>query len=150
VADYLGWEGREVTVANSAIQSALCKHLSLMTPTNFSVVSENTSFDPTIEAPYLRSWLLPGETVGLTLGPNGFNSFVGVFQVDAVYPIDKGWGDAKAKVDKICTHFKRGSLLTFNDLQLRIVKVYPDAGSVDGPTYKISTSIYYEAYEQNS
>ena len=136
-----------MTEANQNIQSALNKHLSNMTPT-MAIAWENVNFvtPTTIGTPYLRSWLLPGKTTGLTLGPNSFDEYLGIFQIDCLYPIGQGWYDCKAKAGAICTHFKKGTLITYNNIEVRTYRVYPDSGDPDGEYYKVSVSIEYKAF----
>jgi len=133
---------------NEDIQSALNKHLSLMTPT-MAIAWENKEYVPILNTPYLKTWLMPGETTRVTLGPNGFEAYVGVFQIDCLYPIKQGWYPAKAKAGAICTQFKTGTLVTYNSVEVRIIRSYPERGDVDGPFYKVPVSIYYQCFSND-
>jgi hypothetical protein len=135
-----------MTTTNYDIQSALNKKLNTLTP-SLPINWENTEYTPTIGTSYLRAWLLPGETSTLTLGPNGFNEYVGVLQIDCMYPIGKGWRDAKVEADSLCTLFKRGTLLTYNNINVRVMKSWPEPAVVDGPYYKVSVSVVYTSYD---
>jgi hypothetical protein len=135
-----------MTTVNENITSALTKKLATLSPP-MDIAWENVKFDPTVGHPYLRAWHLPGQTFPLTLGPQGLDAFVGLLQVDCLYPIEKGWYDAKAKAGTICTLFKKGTLCTYNNITVRIVRSWPDPGTIDGDYYKVSTNIQYECYE---
>jgi hypothetical protein len=136
-----------MSTTNENVASALNKHLSLMTPT-MGIAWENVEYTPpAMGTPYLRSWHLPGETDTITLGPNAVNGYYGVYQIDCLYPIGKGWQDAKVKAGKVATWFKRGTLITYNTMEVRLIKAYPSPGTVDGGYYKISVSTEYESYE---
>jgi hypothetical protein len=134
---------------NTNIASALNKHLSLLTPTTMMIAWENIEIDPSISTPYLRAWLMPGRTTTLTLGNQSWAEFPGVFQIDCLYPANEGWNSATVKADAIYNHFKRGTLATYNDVQVRIKESSVEPGDVDGIFYKKSVSIYYVAYSQS-
>ena len=79
-----------------------------------TVAYENVPFTPPSDTPYLRSHLLPADTVAAACGPEAYNRHRGFFQVEAVYPIDDGWGDCAAMAEDIRKHFKRGTTLSSN------------------------------------
>jgi hypothetical protein len=135
-----------MTVYNEDIASALNKHLELLTP-SLPIAWENTKYTPTAGQPYLISWHLPGETDTITLGPNGVNGYSGLLQVDCMFPLQKGSRSAKVKAGLVCTHFKRGTLITFNAVTVRMLKAFPHPAQIDGDYYKVSVSAVYESYE---
>jgi hypothetical protein len=137
-----------MTTANEDIQSALHKQLVQLTP-SLPIAWENKEYSPTAGTPYLRSWLLPGQTTTVSLGPDGYNLYVGVYQIDCLYPINKGWYPAKVKAGAICTLFKRGTLITYNSICVRVMKCYPSSGDIDGDFHKVSVSVEYECYDNS-
>jgi hypothetical protein len=117
-----------------------------MTPT-ITIAWENIKTTPELEVPYLKPWLLPGETTRVTLGPNSpWQKYQGVFQIDCIYPIEQGHGDAKTKADAICSRFSIGATCSYNGEVVTIIKSYPNSGDNDGPYYKVSVSVVYECY----
>lgn len=128
----------------SDLQGALSKHLNTLT--DLPIVWENTEYTTTVGSPYLRTWLNSYPTQNSSLGPQGFSEYNGIFQVDCYYPIGSGWGSARAKADTICSLFKRGTTVTYNKIEVRIWRSYPEAALTDGDWYRIPISIHYSSW----
>lgn len=129
------------------VDNALCKHLSLFTPT-IGIVSENTNYEPVNGVPYLEAWLLPARTIPVTLGTDCWKEYNGIFQITCVYPAGFGRGSAKSKAAKIIDHFARGTASTYNNLTVKIKQAYPAPGYFDDSKswYRIPVSIEYVAF----
>jgi hypothetical protein len=128
----------------SDLQGALGKQLNTLTDLN--IVWENTEFSPTIGTPFLRTWLISNPTINSSLGPRGFSEYNGIFQVDCFYPIGSGWGSARTKADTICSLFKRGTTVTYNKIEVRIWRSYPEPALIDGDWYRLPISIHYSSW----
>jgi len=126
------------------LQGALGKQLNTLTL--LPIVWENTEYNPTVGTPFLRTWLISSPTQNSSLGPNGFSEYNGIFQVDCFYPIGSGWGSARTEVDTICTLFKRGTTVTYNNIEVRIWRSYPEPAIIDGDWYRIPISIHYSSW----
>ena len=137
-----------MTTSNEDIQHALNKHCSTFTALT-SVVYENIEYSPTIGIPYLRTWLLPGETFPLTLGPEGVMDYGGVFQIDCCYPKGRGWKLAKDMAGKVCTHFNRGTLITYNNILVRIRRAWPGPAIIEEELYRVPVSVLYECFDNS-
>ena len=107
-----------------------------------SVAYENVSFTPPNDTPYLRSHLLPSETVASALGTSAYNRHRGYFQVDAVYPINDGWGACATMAEAIRKQFKRGTTLAGN---ITVERSYVLPGLRDEGRYVIPVVIHYRA-----
>jgi hypothetical protein len=118
-----------------------------MTPT-IDIVWENTDYTPTNGREYLEAWLLPAVTLPVTLGPNCWEEYAGIYQISCVYPAGKGRGAAKEKAGKIANYFARGTSCTYNDITVKIRQAYPAPGYYDssGSWYRIPVSIVYFAF----
>lgn len=137
-----------MTTTNENLQSALYKHCSAMTPT-IAIVGENASYTPVIGTPHLRTWLVPNETLPITLGPNGFLEYRGIFQINCYYPANRGWNPAKAKAGRICTHFHRGTRITYNSITVLIWRSYPGPAIIDNEWYVVPVAIDYSVFDNS-
>jgi hypothetical protein len=113
---------------------------------SLDIVWENTEYDPTIGRPFLRTWLLPNQTINSSLGLKGFSEYNGIFQIDCMYPIGSGWGSARTNVDTICSSFKRGTIVTYNKVEVRIWGSSPEPALIDGDWYRLPISVYYSSW----
>jgi len=132
------------------LNRALNKHLSLMTPT-INISWENTNYTPVNGVGYLETWLLPIPTQQVTLGPDCWEEFSGIFQVTCVYPTGKGSDPARTKAAAIRSRFKIGTLCTYNSLTVKVKGSYPGPGyySEDGSWYRVPVSIVYQCFANN-
>jgi len=128
----------------SNLHGALGKYLG--TITDIDIVWENTEYNPIVNRPFLKAWLIPFPTQNSSLGPKGFSEYNGIFQVDCWYPVGSGWGSARTKVDTICSLFKRGTIATYNDIEVRIWRSYPEPALIEGDWYRIPISIHYSTW----
>ena len=63
------------------------------------------------KTPWCRASILPVPTNIATLGPNGLNNEIGIFQVDLFYPQDNGYDTSFDMADSILQKYKAGSLV---------------------------------------
>jgi hypothetical protein len=126
------------------LHGALDKTLNQLT--DLDIVWENTEYSPEINSPFLRTWLTPSPTINSTLGPDGFSEYNGIYQIDCIYPVGTGWGSTGIKIDTICSLFKRGTLVTYNDVTVRIWGSYPGPAFIDGDWYRIPISVHYSSW----
>jgi hypothetical protein len=133
-----------VATKYAKLYGAFGKHLK--TVTDIDIVWENTEYTPTIGKSFLRTWCIPLPTQNSSLGPNGFSEYNGIFQIDCWYPIGSGWGSARAKVDTICSLFKRGTIITYNNIEVRIWRSYPEPAVIEGNWYRTPISVHYSSW----
>ena len=78
------------------------------------VAWENDDFEPTLNTLYLRPTLIAGDVNQATLGDNGLDMNVGIYQVDVFAQSGEGKFSSLEMADLIADHFKRGTDLTYN------------------------------------
>lgn len=112
----------------------------------YSVAWENAEFTPTTGTLYLRTFLLPGETIQAALGDNGIDEHVGVYQIDINTPGGAGKGAAISASDTIADAFARGTTLLYNGVEVRIMSVSRGPALNRDGWYVIPLSINYMAH----
>jgi hypothetical protein len=136
------------TTTNEDIQHALNKCFSSFTPTIVKVY-ENTEYDPSIVTPHLRSWLLPVETMPITLGPTCVHEYAGIFQVTCFYPKGFGFNTAKTMAGKVISHFYRGRQITYNNILVRVLRSWVEPGFEVTEYYSVPCSIRYWCFDNS-
>lgn len=126
------------------IQGALRARLSTL-PSSPPVAWENVDYTPSSNTLFLRGTGLPGDTTQACLGDDGLDFHVGIFQVDVFIPGGKG---RTAWPDEIADHFKRGTILTQNNVNVRITSVSISRADEDENFYIVPVSISYQAFTQ--
>lgn len=121
------------------MQSALDTHLNNMDDT--PIAWPNIDYKPTGD--YLRPSFLPGETLQSTLGDDGKDLTIAVYQVDVV--TKRGSGRSNL-LDTIADHFKRGTMLTSNGLKMRVRSVSIGASINDGAYYFTPVSVTVQIF----
>jgi len=134
---------------NEDIQHALYKHYSTFTA-SVRMVSENESYEPKLGTPYLRTWLLPAETTAITLGPSAVKEYGGIFQVDCVYPQSFGWNATKVMAGRICSHYTRGTRVTYNNILLRVLESWPGPALLEDAWYYIPVTVRYWCFDNST
>lgn len=95
---------------------------------------------------FLRETLLPAATDGACLFEDGLERHSGIYQVDVFIPEGEG---RSTWPDTIATRFKRGTILTYNGINVRIVisSQLPGARESSESNYYIKPiQIEYEAF----
>lgn len=126
------------------IQGALRSRLDTL-PNKPPIAWENVNYNPSSNTLYLRATGLPADTVQACLGDDGLDFNVGLFQVDVFIPDGKGRTEWP---DDIADHFKRGTVLTQNGVNVRITSVSIEAAAKDDNFYIVPVTIAYQAFTQ--
>ena len=134
-----------MTTTFSDISAALDARLNTLTG-SAPIAWPNTVFKPTKGTLYLRATHLPVATEQAGLGNSGVDEYLGIYQVDVFAPTGKGRGASESKADIIANHFKRGTDLLYNGVNVRLGDVSRNAGTIDDDRYLISVSINYMAH----
>lgn len=114
----------------SDIRAALANQLKDTTGI-IAIAWENTKYTPVTGTPYLVPTLMMAEPSQATLGTDGLNQEMGIYQITIMnYPVDKGVGAQLGMAGKLKTRFKRGTILTYNDVQVRIRKAYLSGNNI--------------------
>lgn len=107
---------------------------------------ENIAFQPVTGTLYIRPTLMPADTVQAGLGTNGLDEHLGIYQIDIISTSAKGKGEATIKCDVIADHFKRGTVLSYNGVNVRITKSSRGQGKRDEAFFVIPIFITYQVF----
>ena len=92
---------------------------------------------------WIRGTLLPAETEAGSFGTTGQDVHKGIFQVD--YYCEAGKGGFTEKLDTIANAFKRGTKLSFNNLDLHCTSVSLGAGQREDAFFGRNVDVSYFA-----
>lgn len=127
------------------ISAALSGRLNTLTG-GTPVAWENADYTPTDGVMFLRETLLSGDTNQTSLGNDGYDEHLGVYQIDVFAPKGGGKGEAITKADAIADHFKRGTTLTYNSADVRIRTVSRAGFGYDENWIILSINVEYFAH----
>lgn len=100
-------------------------------------------------ATYLREWLLPGESTGISLGPTAPNAMPLIYQVDIVSSLG-GWGPAYEITNWFFSsdYFYRGRVLSWptNTTRLNLLKGQVGPAFREDTKYVLPMSVTLRAY----
>ena len=109
---------------------------------------ENIAFQPVTGTLYIRPTLMPADTVQAGLGSSGLDEHLGIYQIDIIASGSTGKGEATIKADAIADHFKRGLVLTYNGVNVRLSKTSRGVGKRDEAFFVIPIFITYKVFTQ--
>ena len=107
---------------------------------------ENIAFQPVTGTLYIRPTLMPADTVQAGLGSSGLDEHLGIYQIDICAKASTGKGEATIKADVIADHFKRGLVLTYNGVNVRLSKTSRGLGKRDEAWFVIPIFITYQVF----
>lgn len=111
------------TTLYTDIRAALASRLASM-PDVPEIAEENKPYIPKVETPYLEPSVMWAEGNQAELGENGRNWERGIYQIKCHYPENQGIGPANAMMGQIREWFKRGTVCSYNGLNVTVRKVY--------------------------
>lgn len=129
------------TVFND-IQSALDNRLNSYTG-DYEVAWPNTSFEPEADQTFLSPSFLPADTLQASLGSAGKDNTQGVYQIDVVYPAGTG---RTTIPDELADHFKRGTVLSYNGVNVRVRSVSIAPALTEGAFHFVPISVDFYTY----
>ena len=94
-------------------------------------------------ANYLRPTFLPAAVEQASLGDTGKDLYNGLYQVDVFFR--KGTGRSTIP-DEIGDHFKRGTILTYNGISLRVLAVSIESSSTEDNYHVVPVTINWEVF----
>lgn len=125
------------------IQAALDTHLDGMDST--PIAWPNINYEPTTRTTYLRPRLLPASTIQASLGGSGKDVTDAIYQIDVVQPAGEGRTDL---FDTIADRFKRGTVLTYNSVKIRVRSVEMGSAIIDDAWYFVPVSVTIQTYTE--
>ncbi len=124
------------------MQAALDTQLSTLSG-GYDIAWPNITYEPAGNSTYLRANFLPSDTLQVSLGTNGKDETQAIYQIDIVSPRGAG---RSTLTDNVADHFKRGTVLTYNNLKLRIRSVSIGPAINDGAWFFVPVSVNINAY----
>ncbi|MFA5662399.1 phage tail terminator-like protein [Castellaniella sp.] len=110
-----------------------------------AVAYENVTFTPPADAPYLRCFLLPADTVDNTLAGD-LREYKGLFQVNVVCPAGAGPQRAEHIAHHVCEQFKAHTRLSWRGKTVMIASPMREKPALQGAnTYTIPMDCQYRA-----
>jgi len=136
------------TTLYTDIRAALTQRLGSL-PQLPQVAWENTTFIPTVGKAYLAPCIIWSETNQAEIGAAGRNWEGGIYQIDAIYPPNEGPGPLNKIMGALKDHFKRGTSLLYNGLEVKIKKVYPGPQSITTAGIRQPITIVFQCQAPN-
>lgn len=113
--------------------------------TPLRVSYQNQPFQPVTGTPYLRAILLPADTGSEDL-QGVMRTYLGVFQVSVVAPINTGAGAAEGIADELAAVFTMNARLTASGFTVQQITPATQAAALqDASTYIVPVSFQYRA-----
>lgn len=126
------------------IEAALTNQLQTLTDSP-DVAWPNTNFKQKAGETYLRCFILLSPTVQASMSLTGKDVTEGIFQISVFVPAASG---RSAWPDSIADHFKRGTVLSYNNLKLRVRSVSMGPTIVEGAFNIVPLSVNFQTYTE--
>lgn len=134
----------------ASIQSALAAKLNTFaTSQSIPVYFENNKYSPTSGVTHLRAFFLPGKYSAVGCGTDSQNRLYGVYAINIYTKKEIGYGAANNLADLLITEFKRGTVLTKNDVEITIRRTVPSPYDEDELWYILPLSVMFYADTPN-
>jgi len=111
-----------------------------------SIAWENVAFTPVTGTTYLKPTLLHGEPVQAELGAAGLNQHNGIYQISIMAPANTGAGGILTLQNGLVDHFKRGTVLTYGGINVRISKAWPGQWQTETDRVHVPVTIQFFSY----
>ena len=131
---------------SDSIRAGLESHLNSLTE-HIEIEYENNPFTPEDGVPYMSVFMLRSDTDDLSISYDDRKRFNGIFQISLRYPTGNGSGGAETEALRIIEHFKRGTIINKNDIQIRVQQT-PSMKNlgIDADRLVVVVRVVYEAY----
>lgn len=138
------------TEIEASVEEGLAVHLSTLTLSPAMPIAwPNVGYDPTSDG-YLKVQHFPVDTNQATLGTNGKNRITGIYQVSVMWPKNQGAIAPKERAALISAHFKRGTVITQDGLNIRINQPPHVSGAIEEKAFlQVPVSISYQVDAAN-
>ncbi len=135
-------------MSHGKISNTLSKHLQSL-PDSPPVAWENAKFTPVDGVTFLSESYLPAETSGLGIAATDSLDYTGIYQIDVRAALDDYKKEANDTADAVASHFRRGTILTYNGQKVTIQSVSRAQGRADGAWWFIPVSVTWRASSGN-
>lgn len=106
---------------------------------------ENKSFLPPEATLWIRETYLPAERRAAAMGTTSQNRHRGIYQVDVFRPAGEGSGEAEETATLIENLFKRGTVISYSGITVKIESASRTTGRKSEPWYMIPVFIRWRA-----
>ena len=124
------------------IQAALDNRLNGLSG-RYSIAWPNIPFEPQAGSTFLTPNFLPDETLQSGLGAAGQDETNGIYQIDVVYPAGSGRSSIP---DTVADQFKRGLVLSYNQVSIRVRSVSIAQAVTDGAFHFVPVSVNFQTF----
>ena len=133
----------------SDIPTGLENHLNTMTNLPADIVWENTNFTPTPDQAFLRVSTQPATPTRTSIGIDGLNTQTGIFLINSFYGKGSGRSVQNTFLSELVDHFKSGTVITENSVEIRIESVGPQPAIEEDAWFHVPVQVTYIAYTTN-
>jgi len=131
------------------IRAALISRLIAVSPgaaiSSSSIAWENKSFTPVAGTRWYRATFLPGMAQAAAVGVDAQNRHYGLMQVDVCEPKNLGDALAGTEAERIATCYKRGTVLTYSGVSVRVERAYRGAAIPNEDWFMVPVLIEYRS-----
>lgn len=124
------------------IQAALDNRLNTFGG-GYDIAWPNVKYEPDGNETFLSPNFLPEDTLQVGLGANGKDETNGIYQIDVVYPAGLGRSSIP---DSLADHFKRGTVMSYNSVSVRVRSVSIAQAITDGAYHFVPVSVNFQTY----
>ena len=110
---------------------------------SYSIAWPNIPFEPQAGSTFLTPNFLPDETLQSGLGAAGQDETNGIYQIDVVYPAGSGRSSIP---DTVADQFKRGLVLSYNQVSIRVRSVSIAQAVTDGAFHFVPVSVNFQTF----
>lgn len=119
------------------------------------IVAENTlverEYDSSIRnTPYVRTFLIPSQTIVNSLGINGYDLYNGIFQINIYTPYNDGTNYFNALADRIISAMPRDTILVDGSICVRIKTITRYGSTTSSNWWMTPVEIEWECFIQRS
>lgn len=114
------------------------------------IAEEGVAYNPPENALHCELTYMPASTAASTLGDEGQDENVGLYQIDIVSPISMGTGARRRLVDTLYKAFPLGRGLAYGDQVVTISSFGRSTNRTDGTDNRVAVSLYWRAYTKRS
>lgn len=109
------------------------------------IVYPNTDYTPTIGTSFLQVFFLHGDTTQVEIGTDSDDRAPGIYQVNLNVQSNEGSGEATTIITQLKEYFKRGTIASYNGLNVRITSFNIGSNASDGDWYREVINIVFRA-----
>lgn len=135
-------------MSHTKISAALSSHLQTL-PSSPPVAWENAGYTPVEGTSYIAEHYLPANQASVGVANSDSIDYPGVYQIDVRVPANKYKAQGNTLADALLSHFKRGTVMTYDGQSVVVESVSRNQGMRDGAWWMIAVSVNWRAFGGN-